>query len=76
MTWIILIIHHCSCRITEASKGSQLEKTDPGFENMDQFTLDIEHIIECLKNLDFSTCKCGKRGMGDENTMVQFGLLI
>lgn len=43
-------------RITEASKGSQLEKTDPGFENMDQFTLDIEHIIECLKNLDFSTC--------------------
>ncbi|XP_044130095.1 E3 ubiquitin-protein ligase TRIM63-like [Bufo gargarizans] len=43
-------------RILEASKGSQLEKTEPGFENMDQFTLDIEYVIECLKRLDFSTC--------------------
>ncbi|XP_069612558.1 E3 ubiquitin-protein ligase TRIM63 isoform X2 [Ranitomeya imitator] len=43
-------------RITEASKGSQLEKTESDFENMDQFTLDIEHITECLRNLDFSTC--------------------
>ncbi|CAJ0951137.1 unnamed protein product [Ranitomeya imitator] len=42
-------------RITEASKGSQLEKTESDFENMDQFTLDIEHITECLRNLDFST---------------------
>ncbi|XP_071993191.1 E3 ubiquitin-protein ligase TRIM63 isoform X2 [Engystomops pustulosus] len=43
-------------RITEASKGSQLEKTEPGFENMDQFTLDTEHVIESLRSLDFSTC--------------------
>ncbi|XP_073526773.1 E3 ubiquitin-protein ligase TRIM63 [Phyllobates terribilis] len=43
-------------RIMEASKGSQLEKTEPDFENMDQFTLDIEHITECFKSLDFSTC--------------------
>ncbi|XP_075709580.1 E3 ubiquitin-protein ligase TRIM63 isoform X2 [Rhinoderma darwinii] len=43
-------------RIMEASKGSQLEKTEPGFETMDQFTLDIEHVIECLRSLDFSTC--------------------
>ncbi|KAG8588761.1 hypothetical protein GDO81_006091 [Engystomops pustulosus] len=42
--------------ITEASKGSQLEKTEPGFENMDQFTLDTEHVIESLRSLDFSTC--------------------
>ncbi|XP_077151478.1 E3 ubiquitin-protein ligase TRIM63 isoform X1 [Ranitomeya variabilis] len=43
-------------RITEASKGSLLEKTESDFENMDQFTLDIEHITECLRSLDFSTC--------------------
>ncbi|XP_073398673.1 E3 ubiquitin-protein ligase TRIM63 isoform X1 [Dendrobates tinctorius] len=43
-------------RITEASKGSQLEKTESDFENMDQFNLDIEHITECLRSLDFSTC--------------------
>ncbi|KAG9493162.1 hypothetical protein GDO78_001201 [Eleutherodactylus coqui] len=58
-------------RITEEPKGSQLEKTEPNFENMDQFTLDIEHVIECLRNLDFSTCKCGKIGMCGTNTMVQ-----
>ncbi|XP_075051650.1 E3 ubiquitin-protein ligase TRIM63 [Mixophyes fleayi] len=45
-------------RIMEAFKGCQLEKTDPGFENMDQFTLDMEHVQECLRNIDFSTsCK-------------------
>ncbi|XP_056413455.1 E3 ubiquitin-protein ligase TRIM63 isoform X2 [Hyla sarda] len=41
-------------RIVESSKGSQFEKTEPGFETMDQFTLDIEHVIECLRSLDFS----------------------
>ncbi|XP_069827525.1 E3 ubiquitin-protein ligase TRIM63 [Dendropsophus ebraccatus] len=43
-------------RIMEASKGSQLEKTEAGFENMEQFTLDMEHVLECLRGLDFSTC--------------------
>ncbi|XP_068125304.1 E3 ubiquitin-protein ligase TRIM63 [Hyperolius riggenbachi] len=42
-------------RIMDASKGSQLEKTDNGFESMDQFILDIEPLTECLRNLDFST---------------------
>ncbi|KAM5181615.1 E3 ubiquitin-protein ligase TRIM63 [Mantella aurantiaca] len=42
-------------RIMDASKGSQFEKTDAGFEFMDQFTLDTEHITECLRSLDFST---------------------
>ncbi|XP_053562936.1 E3 ubiquitin-protein ligase TRIM63 [Bombina bombina] len=40
--------------IMEASKGCQLDKIDPGFENMDQFTLDIDHISQYLKNIDFS----------------------
>ncbi|KAM4700909.1 E3 ubiquitin-protein ligase TRIM63 isoform 2-T2 [Discoglossus pictus] len=40
--------------IMDASKGCHLEKTDPGYENMDQFTLDMDQISECLRNIDFS----------------------
>ncbi|CAH2221581.1 E3 ubiquitin- ligase TRIM63 [Pelobates cultripes] len=40
--------------IMEASKGCQLEKTDPGFENMDQFMLDVEQVSHFLKSIDFS----------------------
>ncbi|MEE6525462.1 hypothetical protein FKM82_025484 [Ascaphus truei] len=42
------------CRIMDASKGCQLEKMDPEFENMDQFIVDMEHISECLRSIDFS----------------------
>ncbi|NP_001086683.1 tripartite motif containing 63 S homeolog [Xenopus laevis] len=41
-------------KLMEASKGCQLEKTELGFENMDQFTLDMEHVSQCLRNIDFS----------------------
>ncbi|XP_075437513.1 E3 ubiquitin-protein ligase TRIM63 isoform X2 [Ascaphus truei] len=40
--------------IMDASKGCQLEKMDPEFENMDQFIVDMEHISECLRSIDFS----------------------
>ncbi|XP_034975549.1 E3 ubiquitin-protein ligase TRIM63 isoform X1 [Zootoca vivipara] len=39
--------------IIEASKGAQLEKIEPGFENMDYFTIDLENIAEALRSLDF-----------------------
>ncbi|KAE8623824.1 hypothetical protein XENTR_v10005748 [Xenopus tropicalis] len=41
-------------KLMEASKGCQLEKTDHGFENMDQFTLDMEHVSQCLRSIDFT----------------------
>lgn len=41
--------------IVEASKGCQLGKTEQGFENMDYFTLDLEHIAEALRAIDFGT---------------------
>ncbi|KAM9320185.1 E3 ubiquitin-protein ligase TRIM63 [Gastrophryne carolinensis] len=44
-------------RIMDASKGSQLEKTEPSFESMEQFTLDAANLIECLRNFDFSSCE-------------------
>ena len=43
--------------IVEASKGCQLGKTEQGFENMDYFTLDLEHIAEALRAIDFGTVK-------------------
>ncbi|XP_015267107.1 PREDICTED: E3 ubiquitin-protein ligase TRIM63 [Gekko japonicus] len=46
-------------RIVEASKGGQLEKIEPGFENMDYFTLDLEHIAETVRAIDFES--------GDDN---------
>nr|XP_033812692.1 E3 ubiquitin-protein ligase TRIM63 isoform X2 [Geotrypetes seraphini] len=41
--------------ILDASKGCQLEKTEPGFENMDYFTLDLDHVIADMKTIDFET---------------------
>ncbi|EPQ13281.1 E3 ubiquitin-protein ligase TRIM63 [Myotis brandtii] len=41
--------------IVEASKGCQLGKTEQGFENMDYFTLDLEHIADTLRTIDFGT---------------------
>lgn len=43
--------------IVEASKGCQLGKTEQGFENMDYFTLNLEHIAEALRAIDFGTGK-------------------
>ncbi|XP_063810828.1 E3 ubiquitin-protein ligase TRIM63 isoform X2 [Pseudophryne corroboree] len=42
-------------RIMEAFKECQLEKTEPGFENMDHFTLDMDHVKDCMRSIDFST---------------------
>lgn len=39
--------------IVDASKGAQLEKIEPGFENMDYFTLDLESVTETLRSIDF-----------------------
>lgn len=47
--------------IVEASKGCQLGKTEQGFESMDYFTLDLEHIAEALRAINFGTGK----GHGD-----------
>uniref|UniRef100_A0A8D2KNR3 RING-type E3 ubiquitin transferase n=1 Tax=Urocitellus parryii TaxID=9999 RepID=A0A8D2KNR3_UROPR len=41
--------------IVEASKGCQLGKIEQGFENMDYFTLDLEHIVDTLRAIDFGT---------------------
>lgn len=51
--------------IVEASKGCQLGKTEQGFESMDYFTVDLEHIAEALRAIDFGTGK----GHGDASCL-------
>lgn len=41
--------------ITEASVSCRLEKLEQGFENMEHFTLDLEHVKDILRSLDFGT---------------------
>uniref|UniRef100_W5MBE0 Tripartite motif-containing protein 54 n=1 Tax=Lepisosteus oculatus TaxID=7918 RepID=W5MBE0_LEPOC len=41
--------------MTEASKQTHIQRTEPGFENMDHFTLNIEHIEAMLRTMDFGT---------------------
>ncbi|CAO2589460.1 E3 ubiquitin-protein ligase TRIM63, partial [Lemmus lemmus] len=52
--------------IVEASKGCQLGKTEQGFESMDYFTLDLEHIAEALRAIDFGTDEDEEEFIEDE----------
>ncbi|NXS63660.1 TRI63 ligase, partial [Brachypteracias leptosomus] len=40
-------------RIVEASKGSRLEKVEHGYENMDAFSVTLDHLTEAVRTLDF-----------------------
>ncbi|NXJ04615.1 TRI63 ligase, partial [Odontophorus gujanensis] len=55
--------------IVEASKGGRLEKIEQGYENMDAFTVSLEHLADAVRVLDFepgnSTLKT-PLGPGDE----------
>lgn len=49
---------HCcapSPRIVEASKGGRLEKIEQGYENMDAFTVNLEHLTDAVHALDFES---------------------
>ncbi|POI23125.1 hypothetical protein CIB84_013129, partial [Bambusicola thoracicus] len=39
--------------IVEASKGGRLEKIEQGYENMDAFTVSLEHLADAVRALDF-----------------------
>lgn len=40
-------------RIVEASKGGRLEKIEHGYENMDAFSVSLDHLTEAVHALDF-----------------------
>ncbi|KAM6370983.1 LOW QUALITY PROTEIN: E3 ubiquitin-protein ligase TRIM63 [Pluvialis apricaria] len=39
--------------IVEASKGGRLEKIEHGYENMDAFSVSLDHLAEAVRALDF-----------------------
>ncbi|XP_048824700.1 E3 ubiquitin-protein ligase TRIM63 isoform X2 [Lagopus muta] len=41
--------------IVEASKGGRLEKIEQGYENMDAFTVNLEHLTDAVHALDFES---------------------
>ncbi|XP_068773385.1 E3 ubiquitin-protein ligase TRIM63 isoform X2 [Struthio camelus] len=41
--------------IVEASKGGRLEKIEQGYENMDGFSVSLDHIAGAVRALDFET---------------------
>ncbi|XP_061452227.1 E3 ubiquitin-protein ligase TRIM63 [Rhineura floridana] len=54
--------------IIDASKGTQLEKIERGFENMDYFTIDVENIAEVLRDIDFEADEEGEELNAEEET--------
>jgi len=40
-------------RITEASKGFQMEKIEDGYENMNQFTVNLSREEKIIREIDF-----------------------
>uniref|UniRef100_A0A8U7N554 Tripartite motif containing 63 n=1 Tax=Corvus moneduloides TaxID=1196302 RepID=A0A8U7N554_CORMO len=40
-------------RIVEASKGGRLDKIEQGYENMDAFSVSLDHLTEAVHALDF-----------------------
>ncbi|XP_054658284.1 E3 ubiquitin-protein ligase TRIM63 isoform X1 [Grus americana] len=40
--------------IVEASKGGRLEKIEHGYENMDAFSVSLDHLAEAVRALDFN----------------------
>lgn len=44
-------------RITEASKGFQMEKIEDGYENMNQFTVNLSREEKIIREIDFDRGK-------------------
>lgn len=40
-------------RIVEASKGGRLDKIEQGYESMDAFSVNLDHLTEAVHALDF-----------------------
>ncbi|XP_061481949.1 tripartite motif-containing protein 54 isoform X2 [Rhineura floridana] len=56
-------------KITDMSKVSMSSRPEPGYENMDHFTVNIEHVAEMLRTIEFQTEVAGEEaepeGSGD-----------
>lgn len=49
-----------SNRITDMSKASMSSRPEPGYENMDHFSINVEHVAEMLRTIEFQTGEGGR----------------
>ncbi|XP_018431332.1 PREDICTED: tripartite motif-containing protein 54-like, partial [Nanorana parkeri] len=52
-------------KITDMSKVSTIDRPDPGYENMDQFCVNVDYVSEMLRTIDFCS---GAQGEGEDDT--------
>ncbi|NXJ86079.1 TRI54 protein, partial [Trogon melanurus] len=43
------------CRITDMSKVSMSSRPEPGYENMDHFSVNVDYVAEMLRTIEFQT---------------------
>ncbi|NXS72294.1 TRI54 protein, partial [Pandion haliaetus] len=43
------------CRITDMSKVSMSSRPEPGYENMDHFSINVDYVAEMLRTIEFQT---------------------
>lgn len=55
MHQIDFIMHLIFCRITDMSKVSMSSRPESGYENMDHFSLNVDHVAEMLRTIEFQT---------------------
>ncbi|XP_053107063.1 tripartite motif-containing protein 54 [Hemicordylus capensis] len=47
-------------KITDMSKVSMSSRPEPGYENMDRFSINVEHVAEMLRTIEFQTDHAGE----------------
>ncbi|KAM6086518.1 tripartite motif-containing protein 54 isoform 2-T2 [Theristicus caerulescens] len=61
------------CRITDMSKVSMSSRPEPGYENMDHFSINVDYVAEMLRTIEFQTEPLGEDeadGPGDGSETV------
>ncbi|XP_009459377.1 PREDICTED: tripartite motif-containing protein 54 [Nipponia nippon] len=48
------------CRITDMSKVSMSSRPEPGYENMDHFSINVDYVAEMLRTIEFQTEPLGE----------------
>lgn len=54
---------HCHhCRVGAMSKVELAGRPEPGYESMEQFTVNVEHVAEMLRTIDFQPGEGARKG--------------
>lgn len=51
------------CRITDMSKASMSSRPEPGYENMDHFSINVDYVAEMLRTIEFQPGACPAKSL-------------